>query len=180
MHFTASTSGLLCEKDINFTVFWDETLWWGRNLSWFIQNINKSLPNLMSPHKRKHFLHRHCHDRLCFHDIKTGEINKLRYGKPSLPSWWMSRTIHALLLYAFMACTGIILMILKLLSPAGGRPPEGNKNCIKICLWEMSRKSQLRECCWKRENAITKDLRKVVLKMRSEMNDVATHNSPFW
>jgi hypothetical protein len=30
---------------------------------------------------------------------------------------------------------------------AGGRPPEGNKNCIKICLWEMSRKSKLGEYC---------------------------------
>jgi hypothetical protein len=48
---------------------------------------------------------------------------------------------------------------------AGGRPPEGNKNCMKNCLWEMSRKSQLGKCCRKRENAITKDFRKVVLKM---------------
>jgi hypothetical protein len=28
-------------------------------------------------------------------------------------------------------------------SCAGGRPPEGNKNYVTNCLWEMSRKTNL-------------------------------------
>jgi len=36
---------------------------------------------------------------------------------------------------------------LETLSCAGGRPPEGNMNFITNCLWEISRKRQLGECC---------------------------------
>jgi len=36
---------------------------------------------------------------------------------------------------------------LKMSSCAEGRPPEGNKNFITNCLWEMPRKSQFGECC---------------------------------
>jgi len=59
----------------------------------------------------------------------------------------MSRTTPTLLLYAFIACKGTGLMILKIHHFQEADHLREKENCIKNCLSEMSRRSQLGECC---------------------------------